>query len=514
MGNFNGLYKFFDKKLTISFGLMAGSTKEQIAPVSNDVGSTGNIISNSLQWNPTLLMKHANGTYTVNPNGQVNPLVFSDAYNDNANVTTLLGYISGAFKITPDLEYRLLYGINKSTGNRGGELQGWISGTGGNADGKGQAIVGTAQLFTQTLSHTLTYTHKFTDDLNFTGLVGYEYNTTSWRTSSTSVYGFDYNLKANNLIPIHYYDNMQDGARANLSTFSSNDPTADIQSYFARVQLNFKDKYSFSGSFRSDGSSKFGANNKYAYFPALSARWNITSEDFMKSGGFFNNLSLRVGWGQTGNQSFPAGAAVDRYQYTSNGSLSVVNFANPNLKWETVVSTNAGIDFSILHNKLSGSIDVFDKKTNDPLFPGTLPAPAPSGVIWENLTGYVSNKGLELQLNSTIISKKDMTWTLGGNLTYVKNKFVFPAVGNSPLVLTGQLNGKGTSATWVQAIANDQPIDVFFLRQFHGFDHNGFAIVDGATSYAGHREPVQVEGYVTGEYRDAVGAGCACEVRS
>ena len=106
----------------------------------------------------------------------------------------------------------------------------------------------------------------------------------------------------------------------------------------------------------------------------------------------------------------------------------------------------------------------------------------------------LSNKGLELQLNSTIISKKDMSWTLGGNLTYVKNKFVFPAVGNSPLVLTGQLNGKGTSATWVQAIANDQPIDVFFLRQFHGFDHNGFAIVDGATSYAGDPNPKYVVG--------------------
>ncbi len=452
IGNLNGSYRFLDKKLSINFGLTAASTKEQIAPVSNDVGSTGNIISNALQWNPTLLMKHSNGTYTVNPNGQVNPLAFSDGYNDFANVTSLLGYISAGYKIVPDLEYRILYGVNTSTGVRKGELLGWVAGTGGNnvpgSDGKGgQAAVGNTQLFSQTLTHTLTYTTKFSE-VNFTGLVGYEYNSTSYKTQFTSVYGFDYSNTLATVLPIHLYDNMQDGKRANLASTSSNDPASDLQSYFARVQLNYKDKYSFSGSFRADGSNKFGTNNKYAYFPAVAVKWTVSSEDFMRSVSFFNNLSLRIGWGKTGNQSFPAGAAVDRYQYTSSGSLSIINFANPDLKWETVASTNGGIDFSILNNRLTGSIDVFFKKTNDPLFPGTLAAPAPSGVIWKNLDGYISNKGGELSLNGTIISRKDMSWTLGANVTYVKNKFVFPPVGNSPLVLTGQLNGKGTSATW------------------------------------------------------------------
>ena len=496
IGNFNGTYKFLENKLSFSFGVTAGANKEQIAPVSNDVGSTGNIISNVLQWNPTLPMKHSDGSYTVNPNGQVNPLIFSDTYNDYANVTTLLAYATAGYKIIPELEYKILYGTNLSVGTRGMELQGWISGTGGNADGKGEATVGDARLFSQTLTHTLTYTKSFTN-LNFTGLIGYEYNSSSYKTQYSSVYGFDYNLNVNNVLPIHYYDNMQDGKQANLTTSSSNDPNTELQSYFTRLQFNYKEKYALSGSFRADGSSKFGSNNRYAYFPAVSGKWNISQEDFMKSGKFFSNLGLRIGWGETGNQGFPSGLNIDRYQYGSNGSLNPINFGNKDLKWETIVSTNAGIDFGILNNRLTGSIDVFFKKTKDPLFPGTLPQPSAGVVKWQNLQGYITNKGGELGLNAQIVSKSNFSWNLSANVTYVKNKFVYPVLGQSPLVLTGQLNGKGTSATWVQAIANDQPIDVFFLRKFHGFDKDGFAITDGAASYAGDPNPRYIIGLST-----------------
>lgn len=488
VGNFNGTYKFLDKKLTLSFGLTAASTKEQIAPVSNDPGSTGSIISNALQWNPTLVMKRGAHSYTVNPNGQVNPLAFSDAYNDYAYVTTLLGYMTASYKIIPSLEYKFLYGVNSSTGLRDLELQGWITGTGGNADGKGLAAVGNVKLFSQTITHTLTFNKSF-NDLNFTALAGYEYWTTSYRSKFSSVYDFDYNLNVNNLVPTHYYDNMQDGKQSNLATFSSNDPAVDIQSYFTRLQFNYKDKYNLSASFRADGSNKFGSNNKYAYFPAIAASWNVTEEDFLKGGQVLDNLIVRVGWGKTGNQSFPAGAAVNRYQYTSNGSLSVINFANSDLKWETVTSTDAGIDFSLFGNRLSGTIDAFFKKTTNPLFPGTYAAPAPAGTYWQNLPGYITNKGGELELKGTVIQKQDLNWKIGLNFTYVKNKFVYPESGNAPLVLAGQLNGKGTSATYVQAIANGQPLDVFFLRKFHGYDQNGFAIVDGAASYNGDPNP-------------------------
>ena len=161
IANMNGSYRFLDKKLTLKFGLTAASTTEQIAPISNDPGSTGNLISLSEQWNPTLPLQRGSLNYTANPNGQINPLLLSDAYNDFARVTTLLGNISGGYKITPDLQYMLFYGVNYSTGNRGQEMLGFISGTGGNADGKGLGSVANAQLFSQTITHTLTYSHTF-----------------------------------------------------------------------------------------------------------------------------------------------------------------------------------------------------------------------------------------------------------------------------------------------------------------------------------------------------------------
>ena len=499
IANFNATNRLLDKKLTITYGITAANVNEQIAPVSNNAGSTGSIISNALQWNPTLVMKHGPLGYVNNPNGQVNPLAFSDGYNDFANVTTLLGNFTAAYKILPGLEYKFLYGANYSTGTRKEELMGWVGGTGGtnvpDTTGKGgNAAVGQAQLFSQTITHTLTYTTKIHEDLNLTALAGYEYWTTSYKTQYNSIYGFDYNNVVTKLIPLHLYDNMQDGNLKNAFTYSSNDPTSDLQSYFARVQLNYKEKYSLTASFRADGSSKFGTNNKYAYFPAVSAKWNISDEDFLKGSTVVSSLALRVGWGKTGNQEFPAGAAQDRYQYTSNGSLSVVNFANPNLKWETITASNAGIDFGFIGGRINGSIEVFTKKTTNPLFPGTFATPAPAGTYYQNLPGYITNKGGELALNATIVQTKDWLWSIGGTLEYVKNKFTYPAAGTAPLVLTGQLNGKGTSATYVQSIANGQPIDVFFLRQFHGFDQNGFAQVDGAASYAGDPNPRYIVG--------------------
>jgi len=501
VANFNASYKLLNKKLSITYGVLAANTNEQVAPISNNPGSTGSLISNALQWNPTLLMRHADGSYVTNPNGQVNPMLFSLGYNDYINITSILGNITAAYKILPFLEYKFLYGLNYSTGTRGAELLGFVSGTGGNntpgTDGRGgEAYRGGAQLLSQTLTHTLTYTKEF-NDFNFTALAGYEYWTSSFKTQSTSVYGFDYNNTVASLNGIHLYDNMQDGLQKNLGTSSTNDPTTDVQSYFARVQFNYKDRYGITGSFRGDGSSKFGTDHKYAYFPAISGKWTVSQENFMKNNKVFSNLAVRVGWGETGNQEFPAGAALYRQQYTSSGNLSVINFPNPNLKWETVESTNAGLDFTVLNGRLNGIIDFYDKKTKDPLFPAVYAAPAPAGTIYTNLPGYISNKGFEVTLNATIVQNKDFTWTLGGTMEYNKNKFVDPAAGKAPLALAGQLNGKGTSATYVQAIANGQPIDVFYLRKFHGFDQNGFAITDGASNYAGDPNPTYIVGLST-----------------
>jgi len=500
VGNFNGQYKFLDKRLSVDFSATIANVGEHVAPISQDAGSGGDLISLALIWNPTLALRHSDGTFNqTNPSGQVNPLAISDAYNDIYNGTTALGNVSAGYKITDWLEYRLVYGLNYGVGNRKGELQGWIKGTGGNADGKGIGFVADRYLFSQTLTHTLNFNKQITKDFNLNAVAGYEYWKTEYWGSATSVYGFDYNLTQQNRVANHYYDNMDDGNKANLQTNSFRDPKVEIQSYFARAIMNYLDRYILTATFRGDGSSKFGSANKYAYFPSVAASWVISNEDFMKSNNLFNTLKLRLGYGQTGNQEFAADAALDVYRYNSFGSISTTHFGNPNLKWETQESYDAGLDFSMLGNRLNGVIDYFYKKTKDPIFLSVVPQPTGAGgVQYKNLTGaYVRNSGLELGLWGDIILGKDFNWSANANVTFVKNRFIFPAAGNTPLALTGGLHGQGTSGAYAEAIANNQPIDVYYLRQFQGYDKDGIGVYTPAPTYSGDPNPTAYMGFST-----------------
>lgn len=500
VGNFNGQYKFLDKRLSIDFSTTVANVGEHVAPISQDAGSNGTLISLALIWNPTLPLKHSDGTYNqANPSGQVNPLALSDAYTDVGNLNMLLGNVNAAYKITDWLEYRLLYGLNYGTGNRKAEIQGWIKGTGGNADGAGAAAVLNSYLFSQTLTHTLNFNKDITSKLSLNAVAGYEYWKSQWWGATTAVSGFNYNLSQTSRVPVHYYDNMDDGNKANLVTTSFRDPTVEIQSYFGRAILNWNSKYILTGTFRADGSSKFGKDNKYAYFPSVAAAWVVSDEDFLKGIKLINTLKLRLGYGQTGNQEFAADASLDSYRYASFGSITTNHFRNSGLKWETVESYNAGIDFSILGNRLNGTIDYFYKKTKDPIFLAVVPQPTGlGGVQYKNLFGaYVRNNGVEIGLWGDIIIGKDFNWSATGNVTFVKNRFIFPAAGSAPLALTGGLHGQGTSGAYAEAIAHNQPLDVYYLRQFQGFDKDGIGVYTSAPGYVADPNPSAYVGFST-----------------
>jgi len=509
VGNFNGQYKFLDKKLSFDFNVTAANVAERIAPVSKDAGSTGNIISLALIWNPTLELKRSNGLYNqTNPSGQVNPLALSDAYNDIATTTTLLGSFSAGYKITPELEYKILYGINYGVGDRKTELLGWIKATGGNADGQGIGALATSKLSSQTVTHTLSYIKKINQNLNLNAVGGYEYWKTSYEGNGQSVYKFNLNLDQANILPdYHYYDNMQAGDQNNLSNYSFKDPSVELQSYFARVVLNWQDKYLLTSTIRADGSSKFGKNNRYAYFPSVAAAWNINNENFMKGGNIFNALKLRVGYGQTGNQEFnPVDAALNVGIYNGYNSVNSVHFANPDLKWETVESIDIGLDFTILHNRVWGFIDYFDKKTKDPIVDFVISQPtAGTGTIYKNMDGkqapkaWVTNKGVEFSIGAAIIEKKELEWNTSINATFVKNEFHSPSLETVPFVKnTGGLHGQGSSGAYSQVIASGQPIDVFYLNEFLGFDKTtGIAQYGPGPIFSGDPNPKVFLGFTT-----------------
>ena len=168
---------------------------------------------------------------------------------------------------------------------------------------------------------------------------------------------------------LDYTNYIQYSSASNRGISSFVDPITELQSFFGRTIFNYNDKYLLTATFRADGSTKFGENNKYGYFPSFAAAWNISKEKFFKLN-FVNSLKIRAGWGKTGNQEFPSGSAQARYSFQDNGSISQVNNPNPDLKWQSDKQYNIGVDFSIFNSRISATVDYFNKTTTNLLFPG------------------------------------------------------------------------------------------------------------------------------------------------
>lgn len=466
------------KKLGLEINILTSQTSENIAPISNTAGFKGSLIGQALQWNPTRSLRNPDGTPFVQyGSDNINPLAYSEAYNDKARVTTVLASIAPSYKITKGLEYKTLVSLTYSTGIRKSYTTAFININDvaiDNTTGKGgEASIAQNELLTRQITNTLSYVKDIANNLNLNAVIGHEYLKTDF--SGNSDYG-------RRLLPTDrpYYYFMASSDPSTRRTNGFADPTTELQSFFGRVILNASDKYLFTGTLRADGSSKFGKNNKYGYFPSLGAAWNISQEDFMNSVSFVKNLKLRFSWGIVGNQEFPAGAS--QILYVLNGS-NPANFAqqqiaNPDLKWEQTSTYNAGIDFTLLNGRINGTIDYFSRNTKNVLFPREAADPVtPNGAIkWVNIDGNVLNSGWEFTVNTNIIKKTDFSWDFGINATLLDNQLK-NFVGEIP---TGDVNGQGLSGAYAQLIKNGLPLNTFYLKKFIGIDKTtGISMYEG-----------------------------------
>jgi iron complex outermembrane receptor protein len=339
------------------------------------------------------------------------------------------------------------------------------------------------------LTHTLNFTPDLTSDLSLNALVGYEYQKYSFK--GASIFGQDF---TSNLV--EYTNILQNASQTSLRSSSFADPNTELQSFFGRTIFNLRDKYLLTATLRADGSSKFGSNNRYGYFPSFAAAWNLTNEDFLKGGGLFNQLKIRAGWGITGNQEFPAGSAQAQYTF-GQGTVALSNVANPNLKWESTKQLNVGFDFAILNNKFFGAVDYFRKNTKDLLFNFSAIQPAPATRYWINLPGHLINQGVEVSLNTSLVRNSLFNWNLTVNASFLKNEL---KDYNGPTVLTGTLSGQGSSGALIQRLASGQPLNAFYVRRFEGLDEKGNSIYtdNGNTLYfSGDPNPKRLLGIST-----------------
>jgi len=490
LGDFSGQYKFLDKRLSIDFNMIAGHTTEHMGLVSNTAGAGGNLIAWALNWNPTAPFRGSDGLFSPKTNSVPNPLAVIEGYNDVAEVDVFLGNISATLNLIKGLDYKFLYAINHGTGKRNSNIDGWIDGING-VSGIGDAAISSAFLTSQTFTHTLSYNTKLTQDLNLEALAGYEYWKTNYGNSSLFASQFNTNLDQKNRIPVLYTSFFQNAkTQTPLVTFV--DPKTEIQSYFGRVNFNLSDKYYLTATMRADGSSKFGKNNKYGYFPSVGAKWAISNEAFLKSVTFISNLGLRASWGITGNQEFPAGAALEQFNSGSYNSIGQSNVANPDLKWEKTDQVNIGLDFSLLKSRIYGSFDYYNKNTTNLLFQSTAIQPAPASIFFINLPAHLKNSGVEFAIGATIVSNKQFSWDASFNIAHNKNLLKDFSQAD---IQTAQVSGQGVSGALAQVIGNNHPVNVYYLKAFSGFDQSGQQIIADNPTFQGDPNPHVLYGF-------------------
>lgn len=489
-GKLNMNQKAFDGRLNIDYNLVASHT-ENLRP-----GITS-IISDMVSLNPTI-PPYTNGEPTLLPTNALNPLKRYEIFSDEAINNRILASISPSIEIIDGLVYKLNLGVDYSTTNRDQQYEPYPSVVNESNVSNGSLSTLIASNTNKLVENTLTYNWK-KDVHNVTLLAGHSYQSFLEENRTFNYSGF-----ANNNIEPKYQD--QTSTTTYPTTVSSSAVKNELQSYFGRLNYSYDDKYLFTATLRADGSSKFGENNKYGYFPSVALGWNISNENFMDSSPF-GSLKLRTSWGQTGNQEIPSKITKASYQEDRliTGSQSYNTYpigttatsiagypygivftrlANPNLQWEVSTQFNVGVDFSILDSRLSGSLDYFNKESSNILLEVTPADPVqPTATYWTNIPDMkIQNNGIELSLDYNG-GAGDFTYNIGGNVTYIQNE-----VKDSPykVLTTGAAQGAGQTGATINGYVNGEPIGAFYMFQFEGIGDNGLNVFrdingDGAT---------------------------------
>ena len=228
-----------------------------------------------------------------------------------------------------------------------------------------------------------------------------------------------------------------------LTTFPANER---MNSFLGRFNYSYRDKYIVTATFRADGSSKFAEGNKYSYFPSFSLAWRITEEGFMQNQNFFSDLKIRAGWGQTGNQAIApyqtfANYGIAYYARPDNSTgIAFVpqNIANPDLIWETTTQTNIGIDLGFFEGRVTATVDLYDKKTEDLLQLIQLPTSTGFANMLIN-RGNISNRGIDILVNTIAVDKNDFYLAIGGNISFNRNKVLELGIPEAPVYIDGEL---------------------------------------------------------------------------
>ncbi len=454
----------------VNFGLNWAAAKEKGSSPpfgSNAVSFLGQAVNGAPRWDPTTPVLDANGNYNTHPGGYGaydvwNPVAAAREPNivNNTLRNTINTFLD--FKIIEGLTLRVTGGAiirninNKSYFNsktyEGRQQQGMV--------GYGTAA---ENIFTRYQnSNILTYSKQFSKhSLTVMGVVEQQYE--SFKGSSLTARKFTVDQTG-----------IDDLGGASEVVNASNADNRTIYSYLGRINYSFNERYLLTASYRADGSSVFGMNNKWGYFPSLSAAWRISEESFIKSLGWFSELKLRGSWGVTGNQAITPFQTLARmasggnYPYNGNDGFDlgfyINSAANPNLKWENTTQMDVGIDIGLFNDRVQFTADYYKKTTRDLLLSRELPGYTGLNSIIDNV-GSVENKGMEFSISGDPI-RGDFRWNTGFNISFNRNK-VLDLGANDRIAYRTTLGGYGLGEAFMFLVKGEP------FGQMYGYGYEG-----------------------------------------
>lgn len=448
--------KTLDGKLTLSGNINVSQQDDNLTPYQQTGGFEGGIFTNVMKMNPTLPVYDADGNYTFVSNSVRNPVQAALEIDDVARTTGIT--MNGTARL--DLG-DLVEGLS-ATANTGYDTYNTIRKTYlpkstpyGVAD-NGIAAQKFGQVSSQVLETYLNYDAEVGGNmLNLIG--GYSWQENNYEGFGATAYEF--------VTDNYGFNNLDGGGRAQLGDKYSYRGVSRLVSFYTRANYDIGGKLMLTGTVRRDGSSKFGANNKWGVFPSFAAALRLSEFDFVPES--FSDLKLRAGWGVVGNEAIGEYQSIARIGTGSNAVIGgsptsgtgYLNPANPGLRWESTASTNVGLDWELNDGKFYGSLDIFQKNTSDLLL--TVPAPAPSvaPTLLANV-GATSNTGFDLMLNYALVSTSDFGWDIGFNLS--RSRLMIEDLGTNSDILTGAISGAGQSGAFAQKLVVGEAYGTFY----------------------------------------------------
>ena len=471
-GNFSiNLNQDLSDKLTINTKLNAFYSTGNFAQDGDRAGGQRSFVGNILRY-PTLV---TNGGTFDNEDGISSPFTWVNDFQDTSEESRFIGSLALTYKFNiKGLKYKLQAGGNIRNKERR-RFYGLTTFQGSSTNGS--LSISNLESKSYQINNLLTYNRTFNKKHRINAVIGMTYDVRDVKNTlyavndfSTTEFGVDQ--------PIY---GQQISRPLDVLPLKS-----QLLSYLSRVNYSFDNKYIITGTFRADGSSKFSKENRYSYFPSFSLAWRANNENFLKNSDTINDLKFRIGWGMTGNQGISAYQTFANYGPTLYGNLDEgtsigfvpLNVSNPNLKWETTKQLNFGLDFGLWKNRVTGTLDIYDKQTDDLLLNQPL---GPSSGFTSLLVnrGSINNKGVELTLSGTLINKNDFSIDLGGNIAFNKSKIQNLGGSSEDIYINGTLENRVFYRGQNISTGNyfRAPANIFMegeqIGLFYGYETNG-----------------------------------------